>query len=374
MNRQRLIDEFVELVKIDSETGFESEIAAVLKEKFTSLGLDVYEDRAAEATGHGAGNLICTWKGTKERADAIYFTSHMDTVVPGKAVEPQLDETYISSDGRTILGADDKAGIAAMLEAIRTINEEKREHGTVQFIITVGEESGLVGAKQLERERIVADYGYALDSDGSVGAMIVAAPAQAKLKAKVYGKTAHAGVEPEKGISAISVASKAVSKMPLGRIDSETTANIGRFEGGTQTNIVCDYVEITAEARSLERDKLTKQVEAMKKGFESAAAEMKTSCEVDVDLVYSGYKESEQAKVVQTAIHAFHALGLKTSLSASGGGSDANIIAGLGIPTINLAIGYEQIHTTNERIAIAELEKAAQAIVAIVDQASQVGN
>lgn len=159
--------------------------------------MDVVEDDTAPKTGHGAGNLVCTLPGTKE-ADTIYFTSHMDTVVPGKGVKPVIEDGYVKTDGTTILGADDKTGLAAMLEAVKVLKEKNIPHGTIQFIITVGEESGLVGAKALDRSLIKADYGYALDSDGKVGNIIVAAPTQAKIRATVYGKTAHAGVEPEK--------------------------------------------------------------------------------------------------------------------------------------------------------------------------------
>ncbi|GAF12047.1 peptidase T [Bacillus sp. JCM 19046] len=366
----RLVEEFIELVQVSSETKHEAEIAELLTQKFTELGLEVQEDDAKEKTGHGAGNLICTLPATKEGLDPIYFTSHMDTVVPGNQIKPIIEAGYIKTDGTTILGADDKAGIAAMLEAIKVLKEEQIDHGQVQFVITVGEESGLVGAKALEKESVKAVYGYALDSDGEVGGMITAAPSQAKLIAKIFGKTAHAGVEPEKGISAISVASKAISKMPLGRIDNETTANIGRFEGGTQTNIVCDYVEITAEARSLVKEKLDRQVAAMTKGFELAAEEMGTSCEVEVRHAYPGYKESDQAQVVQVAKRAIESCGLKTSIKSSGGGSDANVISGFGIPTINLSVGYEKIHTTDERISIDSLEKVATVVVAIIKTAS----
>lgn len=207
VNEKRLLEEFLELVQIDSETKHEAEICKVLKQKFSDLGVTVTEDDTTAVTGHGAGNLICTLNGTKQ-ADTIYFTSHMDTVVPGNGVKPTVENGYVKTDGTTILGADDKAGLAAMLEAIKVLKEENIEHGTIEFIITVGEESGLIGAKALDRSLITAKYGFALDSDGKVGNIIVAAPTQAKVKASIYGKTAHAGVEPEKGISAITIASK----------------------------------------------------------------------------------------------------------------------------------------------------------------------
>ncbi len=370
INEERLLKEFLELVQVDSETKNEAEIAKVLKQKFLDLGVDVVEDDTTATTGHGAGNLICTLKGSKEQVDTIYFTSHMDTVVPGKGIKPSIKDGYVVTDGTTILGADDKAGLAVMLEVVRVLKEQSISHGTIQFIITVGEESGLVGAKALDPSLLVAKYGYALDSDGKVGNIIVAAPTQAKVKATIFGKTAHAGVAPEKGISAITIAAKAISRMPLGRIDEETTANIGRFEGGTQTNIVCDHVEILAEARSLVNEKMKEQVQKMKAAFEEVASEMGGRAEVDVQVMYPGFKFGEGDHVVEVARKAAAKIGRSSELLRSGGGSDANVIAGFGIPTVNLAVGYEEIHTTNERMPIEELNKLAEYVIAIIEEVS----
>ncbi|WP_181350032.1 M20/M25/M40 family metallo-hydrolase [Thalassobacillus sp. CUG 92003] len=371
INKQRLLDEFIELVQVDSETGEEAEIAEVLKQKFTDLGLSVIEDDAKSKTGHGAGNLICHLPGTKENVDTIYFTSHMDTVAPGKGVKPIVENGYVKTDGKTVLGADDKAGVAAILESIRVLKESHAEHGDIQYIITVGEESGLVGAKALERDHLKAKYGYAIDSNGEVGNIILAAPTQAKLKVNVKGQKAHAGVAPEKGVSAITLAAKAISKMPLGRIDDDTTANIGRFEGGKQTNVVCDHVNILAEARSLEPEKMEAQVEKMKQAFEETAEEMGGEVDIQVDIMYPGYKHEAGEQVVEVARTAAKTIGRDSELLTSGGGSDANIIAGHNIPTVNLAVGYEDIHSTNERIPVAELEKIAEFITAISSQAAK---
>lgn len=370
VNQERLINEFIELVQIDSETKHEAEIAKVLTNKFTQLGLDVVEDDSKERTGHGAGNLICTMKGNNQDADPIYFTSHMDTVVPGKGIKPIIEDGYITSDGSTILGADDKAGIAAMLETIRVLKENNIDHGDIQFIITVGEESGLVGAKELDASLINAKYGYALDSNGKVGEIVVAAPTQAKLWTIMKGKTAHAGVAPEKGVSAITLAAKAIAKMPLGRIDEETTANIGRFEGGKQTNIVADHVEILAEARSLDPVKMDRQVQKMKDAFEQTAENFGGSAEVTVKLMYPGYKQESGDHLVKVAINAVKAIGRESKLVKSGGGSDANIIAGHGIPTVNLAVGYEEIHTTSERMPLEELVKITELVTEIIKEVS----
>lgn len=371
INEERLLNEFFELVQIDSETKYEAEIAKVLKKKFSDLGVEVIEDDTTQQTGHGAGNLICTLPGTKEGVDTIYFTSHMDTVIPGKGVKPSIKDGYVITDGTTILGADDKAGLAVMLEVLQVLKENNIPHGTIQFIITVGEESGLVGAKVLDSSLVHAKFGYALDSDGKVGNIVVAAPTQAKVKATILGKTAHAGVAPEKGISAITMAAKAIAKMPLGRIDEETTANIGRFEGGGPTNIVCDRVEILAEARSLLPEKMEAQVQKMKDAFESVAKDMGGKAEVEIEVMYPGFKYGEGDHVVEVARRAASKIGRNSELSKSGGGSDANVIAGFGIPTVNLAVGYEEIHTTNERMPIEELNKLAEMVIAIIEEVSQ---
>lgn len=367
----RLVEEFFELVQIDSETKHEEIIAPILVEKLEAMGFDVVQDDAHTRNGHGAGNLIATLPGTLE-VEPIYFTVHMDTVMPGIGIKPEIREDgYIYSDGTTILGADDKAGMAALFEMARRLKEQKIEHGTIQFIITAGEESGLVGAKELDPSLILAKYGFAVDSDGKVGGIVIAAPFQAKIKVKIIGKTAHAGVAPEKGISAITVASKAIAKMKLGRLDEETTANIGRFEGGKATNIVCDEVHILAEARSINEEKLNAQTAHMKETFEQVARNMGARAEVEIQLMYPGFHVTENDKVVQVAIAAAGQIDRTPKLGISGGGSDANIIAGFGIPTVNLSVGYEDIHTTNERMPVEELEKLADYLVAIVEQTTK---
>lgn len=342
----------MELVQIDSETKFEAKIAQVLKEKFEQLGVEVLEDNAKASIDHEANNLICNLPGTLSDVDAIYFTAHMDTVTPGNGIKPSIDNDYIISDGTTILGADDKAGIAVILEAIRVLKEEKIKHGPLQFIITVGEESGLAGAKVIDTSLITSKYGYALDSDGDVGNIVIEAPYQAHIVANIIGQSAHAGVAPEKGVSAITVAAKSVANMPLGRIDKSTTANIGYFKGGkeTQTNVVCDTVEIVAEARSLNKNALDEQLTKMKRAFEDTADQFEATAKVEITQMYPGFQFTAEDKVVQIAQKAAKILDLPTELQKSGGGSDANIFNGHEIPTVNLAVGYEYIHTTEERI------------------------
>ncbi len=367
MNYERMLDEFFELVKIDSETLHEEQIVGVLKEKMEQMGFDVFEDDSKERTGHGAGNLIATMKGSVPEADPIYFTCHMDTVTPGAGIEPVLKEDgYIYSAGETILGADDKAGLAALFEMMRTLKESGEAHGDLQFIITAGEESGLAGAREIDRTVMHAKYGYAVDSDGKVGGIVTAAPYNAKLKTTIHGRTAHAGVEPEKGVSAITIAAKSVAAMKLGRIDSETTANIGMFSGGQATNIVCDEVNIVSEARSIDYEKLQAQTEHMVKAFAETAEKMGGTAETEVRLMSPGFHFDENDEVVQVASEAIRAIGRTPELKTSGGGSDGNIFNGHGFPTVTLSVGYEEIHTKNERMPVEELNKLAELLLEIV--------
>ena len=367
MNKKRLLEEFFELVKIDSETKDERAIADILTHKMESFGFDVFEDASAEQTGHGSGNLIASMKGTVEGAQPIYFTCHMDTVTPGIGIKPELhDDGYVYSDGTTILGADDKAGIAALFEMIRTVKEQNLPHGDIQFIITAGEESGLVGAKEMDASLIKANYGYAIDSDGEVGGIVIAAPHQAKLWTTIHGKTAHAGVAPEKGVSAINIAAKSIAAMTLGRIDDETTANIGSFSGGQATNIVCDEVEILAEARSIDPAKLDRQIEHMETTFEGVANRMGGEARTTVRKMYPGFRFTEDDEVVQTAMKAIENIGRTPRLLTSGGGSDGNVFNGAGIPTVTLSVGYEEIHTKNERMPVEELNKLTVLLIEII--------
>ncbi len=374
VNQQRLVEEFIALVQVDSETKHEAEIAKVLKERFAALGLQVEEDNSSAKSGCEGNNLLFTLPATADAQDAqtIYFTCHMDTVVPGKGVKPQVGEDgIIRSDGTTVLGSDDKAGIAAMLELVRVLEEEKIPHGIIKFVITAGEESTLLGSRNMEPGWVKADFGYAIDSNGEVGGIAVAAPFQSKVYITVKGKTAHAGVSPEKGISAITVAAKAVSRMPLGRIDKETTANFGTFFASGETNIVTEKVELIGEARSLVKEKLLAQLDAMKSACESACSEMGASCEFRYELMYPCYKFDETAPHVKLAMDAAEAIGLAPNLFHSGGGSDANLFNGQGIPTVNLSVGYQAIHTVNEYIAVSDLVKVAELVVEISRKAGQ---
>jgi len=344
-----------------------------LLKKFKELGLEnVHEDDSAKGSGCEAGNVFAYLKGRVAGAPVIFLNAHMDTVVPGIGVMPSINaDGNIVSDGNTALGANDKAGIAAILEAIRVIKENNPPHGDIECLITTGEQSGLLGARWADLKKLKAKFGYALDTGGKVGNVKVQAPARKSITANIYGQPAHAGNAPEKGISAITIASRAIANMPHGRIDPETTANIGVFRAESPVNIVCEHAVIHAEARSFDEDKLNRQAAAMQKAFEDAAAEMGGKAEVIIEDDFAAFKLSEEALVVDVAKRAAAKIGRPCTLFAAGGASDANIFNGVGLPTAILSCGYEDVDTKREWIPVEELVKLAEMTLAIVSIAAE---
>ena len=370
VNNERLINEFLELVRIDSPSSKEGKIAKVLVSKLEELGCEVVIDNAGEQKGGETGNVIATLKGNRE-GRTILFSSHMDTVSPGIGVNPIIDEEngIIKSDGTTVLGSDDKAGIAAILEGIRMIKENNIEHADIQIVFSIWEEGGLFGAKLLDYSKINAELGFVLDSGGSPGEIIVQAPAQDGITVKITGKPAHAGLQPENGISAVMVAAKAIENMNLLRIDEETTANIGIINGGIATNIVMPELEIKAEARSLNEDKLDAQTKHMVSVFEETAKEFGAQIQIDVNRAYAPFTIAEDEEIVLLAKKAFKNMNIEAKTGSTGGGSDTNILNKNGIKSVNLGIGMKKAHTLEEYIAIQDLINSAIMVKEIITEA-----
>ncbi len=370
INRDRIVEQFLRLVRIDSPSLHERQIADYLKHKLTQMGLEVTEDEAGQAIGNTCdeqtGNLIATLQGSVPGAPTVLFCAHMDTVEPGRGVKPMIKGDVIYSDGTTILGGDDKAGIAALLEVIRVLREQGIPHGDLEFVFTVAEECGLKGAKNLDYQRLKSRMGFVLDCDGKAGTIIIKAPSQYRIKASVIGKAAHAGISPEDGVNAIFVASTAISNMKLGRLDDETTANIGVITGGKATNIIPDLVNIEGETRSIDPAKLEEQTDLMVNILEQTARQMGAEARVEKELLYPRLKLDESAEVVGIAMKAAKNLGEQPLLVGTGGGSDANIINGYGIPTANLGIGMSKVHSTQEFITIDNLVLNARFILEII--------
>ncbi|MBM7865147.1 M20/M25/M40 family metallo-hydrolase [Heliobacterium gestii] len=368
IQRERIVQELMELCAISSPGGQEREIADRLMATLREMGLTVIEDDAGAKIPGNTGNLYARLEGTAP-GKALFFSAHMDTVVPCDRVRPVIRDGVIYSDGTSVLGGDDKVGIAAILEALRVILETGEERPTIEVVFSVQEEGGLKGAKVFDTKRLEATMGYVLDAGGTIGDIINAAPFQDNVEAVLHGRTAHAGFCPEEGVSAIKIASRAIHKMKLGRIDGETTANIGMINGGTATNIVPERVTISGEARSIDEAKLAMQTRHMVECFEQAAREMGGRAEVKVRRVYPGYRLTEADPVVALALQAAVAMGAKPKLLPTGGGSDANIYNGAGVPTANLAIGMEKVHTKEEFVPIDALVGSARFVLEIIRQA-----
>lgn len=370
VNQKRLVTEFLEMVKIDSPSGQERAMANVLKMKLEQLGCQVYEDNAGGQVGATAGNIIATLPG-QGGGPMLMFSAHMDTVEPGRGIEPVINGDIITSAGDTVLGGDDKGGIAAILEAIRVVQEQDISHSGIEIVFTIWEEGGLRGAKSLDYGKIKSKFAYVLDSDGDPGTIIITAPTQNSIIATIKGKAAHAGQCPEDGINAIQVAAQAISEMKLGRIDHETTANIGIIKGGQATNIVPDSTYIAGEARSLDPDKLQAQTEHMCNILRQHTSATGAELLLEVEEQYQVINLHSDHPVVQFAVTAAKNLGLKPTLGSTGGGSDANIFNGQGLACANLGIGMNKVHTVEENIKISDLCKVAELVVEIIKVANQ---
>lgn len=367
VNEKRLVESFMELVKIDSVSREEKAVADFLVKKLKDLGLEVTVDRAGEKVKSNSGNIISRLKGNVKKATPIMFSAHMDTVVPGKNIKPICDGEKIVSGGETILGADDKAAIAALLEALHIIKENNIPCGDIEIVFSICEEIGLHGAKNLDISDLNARMAFVLDCGGEVGEIISSAPSQNSLKIIIHGKSAHAGSNPEEGINAIQVAGFVLSRMKLGRIDEETTTNIGIISGGKATNIVPDKVTLEGEVRSRNEEKLEKYTEQLKKIAEDTAQEFKAKAEVKINREYYCYNLSADDQVVKIAMKAAKDMGLEPELHPSGGGSDANVFNKKGFPSVDLAIGMEKVHTVDEYILVKNLKNTAKYILSIIN-------
>ena len=369
VNRERLVKEFLELTAIDSLTKKERKMADALKAKLEGMGYEVFEDDAGKKIGGEAGNIICTVKGTKN-VPAIMFTAHMDTVEPGIGKKAVVDGDMIRTDGTTILGGDDVSGIVSILEALRVIKEKEIEHGDIQVVFTISEEGGLYGAKYLDYSRIYAKYGFVMDGDGPIGTVSVKAPSQDKILVTVEGKASHAGVAPEKGVDAIRIAASAISGMKLGRIDYETTANVGVINGGRETNIVCDRVELKAEARSRDDRKLDDQTRHMRERFEQAASEFGGKVDFRAERMYKSFNITKDAPIMGILERAAENAGISLIAEETGGGSDTNIFNEKGIESVAVSSGMQKVHSTEECISINDMVKAAEFVVSIIRSVS----
>jgi tripeptide aminopeptidase len=368
LSDDRLLATFLDLVRIDSPTGSEAAVASYVAEALGAAGMDVMVDASAPATGSDTGNLVAVLPASAP-GRTLVLSAHMDTVEPGRGIEPVMVDGVVRSAGETVLGADDKAGIAAIVESMRRLSESARPHAKVRVVVTVGEEQGLLGAKHLSAEATEGDIALVLDADGEPGGIVTAAPTHHTFTAMFLGRSAHAGVEPEKGISAIVMASHAIAGMDLGRLDAETTANIGSIGGGRATNVVAETAMVTGECRSLDPDRASAVRDAMDHAMHTAANEAGGSVTVTWHKEYDGFRFAEDDPALRFVKDACVDAGLSPRTFATGGGSDGNIFASHGTPTFVLSSGMRDVHSTGEWIAVADLEALARLLDAALARA-----
>ncbi len=375
VNPQRLADTFVTLCEIDSPSRSEGRLAAhliaLIRDQLQPEA--IYEDGSASGTGSDTGNIVVRFGGDAQR-EPLFFITHLDTVTPCEGVRVRFDGMVFTSAGDTILGADDKAGIAMLLEMMRVLRDAGLPHCPIELVFTTCEEIGLLGAKHLDYQMIRSRMGLALDSAG-IDLLVVGAPAANRFQLELRGVAAHAGLHPEQGLSAIKLAGQALADLPLGRLDAESTANLGLINGGTATNIIPDRVVIHGEVRSHSAAKLAAHTESIRLRFQQIVADWQDptglvaghpSFSWHVDPEYPAVHLSSSSPLVARLDLAAQRLNRSLRHTVSGGGSDANILNGYGLATAILGIGMTKVHTTDEFIALNDMVRTTELLLSLV--------
>ena len=365
-----VLDLFLEVAAIASPPGQERAMADRVIGELRAIGLDVEEDDAGSKIDSTIGNLLCRLPGRSGGGTPIFLCAHLDTVPPQGPLEPVAGEDgIVRNAGGTILGADNKSAVVAMLEAARRIVEEGRPHAGVELLFTPKEEVGLLGAGAFDHTKLEARLGFVYDQAAPIGDVVMGAPYQRSMVVRFHGRPAHSGMVPEEGRSAIAAAAGAIADLRLGRLDDETTANVGTITGGSARNIVPEWCELQAEARSHDARKLADLVQEMLDAFAFAGSVAECTVETEVSETYQGYRFKETDSIVQLARTALERCGYELVPTLTGGGADANVFNMRGLPCLNLANGMAAIHTAEEHIAVDDLESMVDVSLALVDAA-----
>ena len=361
---------FLELAALPSPPGEERAVADRVLDYLGALGLEADEDDAGVTVGSSIGNIYARLDASDGPGEPLFFCAHLDTVLPEGPIEPEVGEDEVVRNAAgTILGADDKSAVAAMLEAAARMVEDGRPHAGVELLFTPKEEVGLLGAAAFDQTRFAARVGYVYDHAGPIGEIILGAPFQQKLDVRFHGRAAHAGMYPEEGRSAIAAAARAISDLRLGRLDDVTSASVGRIQGGTARNVIPEWCTFAAEARSHDERKLADLVREMVDAVTFAASLEECEVEAQVSGLSRGYRFRRDDLPVQIAAAALERVGREPSYILSGGGADANVFNERGLECLNLANGMTDIHTPDERIAVADLHEMVEVTLALVDAA-----
>ncbi len=358
MDKQRVLDTFLQMVTIDSPSYREADMAAWCARKLEGLGFEVRFDDSQEATGSNTPQIIATLPATG--AGRIALSAHMDCVLPCEGIKARVEDGVVRSDGTTILSADDKAGIAQIFEAVESVLESGEPHPEITVLLSVCEEQGAAGAphfpETLFDEEVLT---LVMDADGPAGTIVLKAPYHHTFRAFFKGKAAHAGVEPEKGLNAIAMASHAVCAMPLGRLDESSTASVGIVEGGKATNIVAAECTLRGECRAFDEQRAEEVRQAIHDALLDGARAHGGTVEVDWKLSYPGINVPADDEDVQRIMRAMEECGIEPVLTSTGGGSDANVLWEKGCKAIPLGTGMAEFHGVNEHISLEDLENAA---------------
>jgi tripeptide aminopeptidase len=364
------LDLFLELARLRTPPGRERAAADVVSRYLRDLALDVHEDGAGAVVGGDTGNLLARLPATDGAGGVpIVLCAHLDTVPPGGSIEPVLEDGVVRNAAGTILGADNKSAVASMLVAAATIVRENRPHAGIELLFTPKEEVGLLGAFAFDHTRLEAKLGYVYDQAAPVGQVILGAPTQRSLHVRYHGRPAHAGMVPEEGRSAIAAAARAIADLRLGRLDEQTTANVGTIAGGTARNIVPEWCSFEAEARSHDERVLADLVQEMLDSITFAA--QATDCEVEtrIEENYKGYRFRRDDVPVRLVDAALRRVGVEPSYALTGGGADANVFNARGLPCVNVANGMAEIHTPDEHVAVVDLDRMVDVTLALVEEA-----
>jgi tripeptide aminopeptidase len=363
-----VIDLFLELAAIASPSGEERPVADRVLAYLRDLGLSPDEDASGPEVGSNMGNIYLRLEPTVE-GEPIFLCAHLDTVPPVDAIEPVVEDGIVRNKNQAILGGDNKAAVAAMLEATRRVVAENRPHAGIELVFTSKEEVGLLGAYAFDHTRLHAKVGYVYDDVGPIGGIVLGAPSAFVMEVEFHGRAAHAGMHPEEGRSAIAAAARAISEMKLGRIDDETTANIGTIHGGTAGNVVPDHCVLVGEARSHSDEKLSAQIQAMQDALTFAAGVADCDVETKLKKHYTAYRFSRDDLAVKLAAEALARCGHEPRYTLCGGAADSNVFNERGLQCVNLANAMTEIHTPDEYIAVADVEAMVDVTLALFDAA-----
>lgn len=366
VNCERLLSLFKKLVETDSPSASERKIADIIKNELNSINIDVKEDNAGKYINGNAGNLYAYVEGDLD-LPPLLFSAHMDTVEPATNKKCIVDnDGKIHSDGTTVLGSDDFAGVCAIVEALKTVKENNLSHKPIEIIFSVSEENYCKGISQFDFSQVKSKEAYVFDLSGEVGTAAYAAPTILSFKADIIGKSSHAGFAPEQGIHSIKIAAEAISKINCGKIDSETTVNIGTINGGTATNIVPDKCSITGEIRSYSDAKAIQQYKNIEKIITETAQRFGAPADISFNKNITAYETDVNHKVLERFKNVCNDLQLVPKMERSFGGSDNNVMAQNGINGIVVATAMNECHTLKEWTTVDELKKAAELALSLM--------